>query len=229
MRAPVTAVIPTLNAAAQIGQCLGALAEGAVEGLIREVIIADGGSTDEIAAIADASGARLITAPPGRGSQLAAGADAADAPWLLFLHADTVPGTGWVDAIRRHIADCPDQAGWFRLSYDDHSAPARLVAGWANLRSRLGLPYGDQGLLISSALYRSVGGYPPVSLMEDVALARALGRAHLTPLAARAVTSAERYRREGWLRRGWRNLSTLALYQAGVPIERLAERYRGRH
>lgn len=226
MSAPVSVVIPTLEAAARIGPCLGALTEGLLRGLIAELVLADGGSTDGIETVADAAGARLVTAPRGRGQQLAAGARAARAPWLMFLHADTVLAPGWAAAVTRHIAGGPDRAGWFRLAFDSRHPMARATAAWANLRARtFRLPFGDQGLLVSRALYDRVGGYPEIPLMEDVAIARRLGRA-LVPIDAVAVTSAERYARDGWLRRGARNLSTQALWLAGVPPERLAGRYR---
>ncbi|MEL6316509.1 MAG: glycosyl transferase family 2, partial [Pseudomonadota bacterium] len=88
-------------------------------------------------------------------------------------------------------------------------------------------PYGDQGLLISRALYDAVDGYPDQPLMEDVAIARRLGRGGIALLPLAATTSAARYRREGWLRRGLRNWTCLALYFAGVSPERIAARYRG--
>ncbi len=225
MSAPLSVIIPTLDAAGRIGPCLGALGDGVV-GLIGEVIFADGGSSDAIAEVADATGARLVLAPRGRGTQLAAGARAARGRWLLFLHADTVLAPGWVEAVMRHIALGPDRAGYFRLAFASPHPMARVTAAWANLRSRaLRLPYGDQGLLISRALYDRSGGFPEIPLMEDVALACRLGR-RLAPLDGVAVTSAEGYARQGWVRRGARNLSTLALWFAGVSPERLAERYR---
>jgi rSAM/selenodomain-associated transferase 2 len=226
MTAPVSVVIPTLDEAARIGPCLAALTEGLMRGLITELVLADGGSTDGIGAVADAAGARLVAAPPGRGPQLAAGARAARGAWLLFLHADTVLSPGWAEAAARHIAERPDRAGYFRLAFDSRHPMARVTAGWANLRARaFGMPFGDQGLLVPRALYERVGGYPEIPLMEDMGVARRLGGA-LAPLDATAVTSAERYLREGWLARGARNLSTQALWLAGVPPERLAARYR---
>jgi rSAM/selenodomain-associated transferase 2 len=225
LSAPLSVVIPTLDAAERIGPCLGALGEG-IEGLIREVILADGGSSDAIARVADATGARLVTTARGRGTQLAAGARSAQGEWLLFLHADTVLAPGWAKAVRRHISGGSERAGYFRLRYDSDAAMAGVIAAWANLRSRaFRLPYGDHGLLVASALYARVGGHPEVPLMEDVAIARRLGR-RLVPLDAVAVTSAERYLREGWVRQGARNLSTLALWFAGASPERLARRYR---
>lgn len=230
MAAPVTVIIPTLNAADRIGPCLGALAEALFEGLIRQVILTDGGSTDAIAEIADEIGTELVTAPKGRGSQLRAGAKAAvGADWLLFLHADTVLGRDWAAVLRAHIAKHPDKAACFRLRFDSDSKAARWVAGWANLRSRVfGLPYGDQGLLISRRLYEQVGGYSDIPLMEDVAIARALGRRRIRVLACDALTSADRYERDGWTRRGWRNLAILGMYLLGKSPEALVKRYENR-
>lgn len=226
MSAPLSIIIPTLDAADRLGPTLAALGDGIFDGLIREVIIADGGSQDDIAEIADGTGARFLDAPRGRGSQLAAGAEAALGDWLLFLHADSVLAPGWGDAVRAHILNGGGRAAYFRLMFDDPSIMAGVTAGWANLRSRIfALPYGDQGLLIERGLYARMGGYPALPLMEDVALVRRLGRARLTPLAATATTSAGRYRRDGWIRRGLRNLTTLTLYLAGVAPERLVRWY----
>jgi hypothetical protein len=226
MSAPVSVVIPTLEAADRIGPCLGALGEAVMEGVIHEVIIADGGSADAIAEIVEAVGARLVKAERGRGSQLAAGARAARGDWLLFLHADTVLAPGWGAAVLAHIQARPGQAGYFTLRFDAPRPMARIVAGWANLRAALfALPYGDQGLLVSRALYDKVGGYRPIPLMEDVALVRRIGRRRLARLRVEAVTSAARYAADGWFCRSWRNLTTLALYFLGVDPQRLARRY----
>ncbi|MEW9919377.1 TIGR04283 family arsenosugar biosynthesis glycosyltransferase [Marimonas sp. MJW-29] len=224
MRAPISVIIPTLNAAEQLPRCLNALMEGLEAGLIRELIVSDGGSTDATGATAQAWGAEVLHGPPSRGGQLRRGCAAARADWLLILHADTVLQPGWAEALRAHLGH-PQRAAWFRLSFDNGGLAGRVVAGWANLRSRFGLPYGDQGLLISSALYAKVGGYPDVPLMEDVALARAL-KGKLTGLPVIAQTSAEKYVRQGWIRRGARNLWTLIRYFAGVDVGRLAASYR---
>jgi hypothetical protein len=90
----------------------------------------------------------------------------------------------------------------------------------------LALPYGDQGLLIHRALLSAVGGIKPLPLMEDVDLVRRLGRDRLVPLAADAVTSAERWQRAGWRARSALNLFCLALYFAGVPPRLITRVYR---
>lgn len=217
----LTIVVPALNVGETLGQCLAAL-DGA-----DEIIVVDGGSTDDSADIADRAGARIIAAPRGRGTQLRAGGEAARGEWLLFLHADTRLGAGWREAIAAHVASAPERAGYFDLRLDDGAWQARVIERGVSLRVRLlGLPYGDQGLLISRRHYDQVGGFRPLALMEDVDLARRIGGRRLRRLDATALTSADRWRRDGWLRRSGRNFACLALYGLGVAPARIARFYR---
>lgn len=216
----LSAVIPTLNAAGHLPLCLQRLA-GA-----DEIIVVDGGSGDGTQQQAEQAGARLVLSPKGRGLQLQCGADAAKGNWLLFVHADTVLGRGWRRAVDRHIRDYPEQAGCFRFRLADPARQARLIERGVAARVRLfGLPYGDQGLLVSRALYDAVGGFRPLPLMEDVDLVRRIGRGRLRVLDDVAVTSSERWRRDGWVQRSGRNLLCLVLYAAGVAPERIARLY----
>lgn len=221
----ISAVIPTLNAAEWLPQALATLAAPA---LLAEIIVVDGGSRDATAAIARAAGARVVTAPRGRGAQLAAGAEAAKGDWLFFLHADCRPDPGWEAAVARFLAapGAGGRAGYFDLALDDAAAAARRVERLVAWRCRtLGLPYGDQGLLIARSFYRAIGGFRAIPLMEDVDLACRLGRRRLAPIGARIVTSAGRYRRGGYVRRPLRNLACLALYFAGLPPGVIARLY----
>jgi rSAM/selenodomain-associated transferase 2 len=217
-------VIPVLDAAAELPLTLAALA-GA---LIGEVIVVDGGSRDASARIARRARARVIEAPRGRGIQLAAGAKAAASDWLLFLHADCRLEPGWEDAVGAFVAapGAACRAGYFTLALDDDAPAARRLERLVAWRSRvLALPYGDQGLLISHALYDEVGGYKAIPLMEDVDIIRRLGRARLKPVGATIIASAQRYRRDGYSRRMLRNLLCLSLYFLGVPPARIARIY----
>lgn len=223
MRAPISVIIPTLNAQNVLGPCLTSLMAGLEAGLIRELIVTDGGSTDATLELAKEWGAELVMGPASRGGQLQRGCAQARGDWLLVLHADTVLDAGWVGPVISHLDT--HRAGWFRLAFDRGGMAGDIVAGWANLRSRFGLPYGDQGLLVPRVLYDSVGGYADQPLMEDVALVRALA-GKLTRIDAVARTSPERYQSQGWLRRGSRNLWTLARYFGGASPQRLADSYR---
>lgn len=226
MRAPLSIVIPTLNAETTLAPVLGSLGEGLNAGLIRELIISDGGSTDATLLVAEQAGARIIEGTPGRGGQLGRGAEASQGSWILFLHADTALATGWSEAVLSHLAQ--DKPGYFHLSFAESGLAPALVAGWANLRARLfGLPYGDQGLLISRKAYDAVGGYPEIPLMEDVAMSRAL-RVQMVAVPVTAITSGERYVSEGWIRRGSRNLWTLLRYLSGTDPGALAKSYNRR-
>ncbi|HEY5302392.1 MAG TPA: TIGR04283 family arsenosugar biosynthesis glycosyltransferase [Acetobacteraceae bacterium] len=217
----LSVVIPTLNAAAGLPGTLGALGTAP-----DEVLVVDGGSEDGTAAMARAAGARVLSAPRGRGSQLAAGIAVARGPWLLLLHADTSLGPGWERAASAHRVN-PSSAGYFRFALDSLDPRARRLERAVAWRCRtLALPYGDQGLLIHRDLLARVGGVRPLPLMEDVDLVRRLGRSRLTPLAADAVTSASRWERDGWRRRSARNLVCLALWFGGVPPGLIARAYR---
>ena len=216
----LSVVIPTFNAADHLPRCLEAIHAA------EEIVVVDGGSSDDTTDIAERAGARLIEAPKGRGGQLRAGAQAARGDWLLFLHADTRLAADWRSAVDAHARDHPGKAGYFRLRLADNAWQARAVERGVAVRTALlGLPYGDQGLLISRRLYDVVGGYRSLPLMEDVDLAGRLGRRRLGALRADAFTSSDRWRRDGWLRRSSRNLFCLGLYGIGVPAERIARLY----
>lgn len=221
----LTLIVPALDAAIFLPACLAAFAEAPEP----ERLLVDGGSTDATRDVARAQGWRVIEAPRGRGTQLAAGARAATGEWLLFVHADTVLASGWHGAVCRFAADPGNamRAGYFRLAFDSADPRAERVARLANWRARvLGLPYGDQGLLISRAAYERLGGYRNLPLMEDVDLARRIGRDNLRELAGTATTSAARYERDGWWGRPARNLLCLALWFAGVAPRTIARLYR---
>jgi hypothetical protein len=117
-------------------------------------------------------------------------------------------------------------AAAFRFALDDDGAAPRVLEGLVRLRcSLLRLPYGDQGLLVSRRNYDKVGGYRALPLMEDVDLVRRLGGRHVKLLRSRAVTSADRYRREGYVRRALRNQACRILYALNVPPARIAQIY----
>lgn len=226
MPAPLSIVIPALNAAPDLPLVLEALLPGLEAGLIREVILADGGSIDATRAIAGSAGANIVEAPAGRGIQLRAGAAAARGKWLMFLHADTVLSRDWAERAAAHMGTRPGMAAAFTLKFRSDAREARWLEHRANRRARwMGLPYGDQGLLISRALYDEIGGYPEVALMEDLMIVRALGKRRLVILDAEARTSAAKYERDGWRKRAWRNAWLLARFLMGASPEKLAKAY----
>ena len=223
----LSVVLPTWQAAATLDGTLAAVTRGAGD-LAIEVVVCDGGSTDGTPALAERQGAHLITAPRGRGVQLAAGAAAARGDWLLFLHADTQLAADWGAVAGRFMAagDNRSRAAVFRFALDDGGVAPRLLERLVAWRWRLwALPYGDQGLLIGRALYDALGGFRPLPLMEDVDMVRRLGRRRLVLLDSPALTSAARYRREGYVRRPLRNLVCLSLYFMGVAPRLIGRLY----
>ena len=227
----ISVVIPTLNAENHLTATLSALVTASVQGLIREVIIVDGGSSDATADIADVAGAKFIRSEQGRGVQLAAGADEARFNWLLFLHSDTVLQPGWEAEVAAFIegvdtGERPPAAAAFSFALDDFGARPRILEGIVGLRCALfRFPYGDQGLLISKRLYNSIGGYRPLPLMEDVDMVRRLGRKQMVMMRSKAVTSAERYKSNGYIARVARNAACLSLYYLRVSPATISRLY----
>lgn len=230
----ISVVIPTLNAETCLAKAMTALVPAVVQGVVGQVIVADGGSGDQTLLIAEAAGADIVRSERGRGQQLKAGAAAARFPWLLFLHADTVLDAGWEREVasfieRVELGQRPLSAAAFRFALDDFGSLPRMIETGVAMRCLVfRLPYGDQALLIPARLYHDIGGYRPLPLMEDVDLVRRLGRRRTVMLRTPAVTSAARYKSDGYARRVARNLTCLSLYFLRAPMSLLVRLYGAR-
>ena len=227
MPAPISVIIPAKDAEGELPGCLSALIAGVEAGLVREVIVSSVPSNEtKTRQIAEDAGAIWIEGNEGRGTQMKRGAEAARGDWLLFVHADTWLSAQWPESVRKHISASPAKAGAFQLTFRSTARRARIVEGLTNWRARtFGLPYGDQGLLISRKLYNEVGGFDAVPLMEDVMIARRIGKKRLVELPAHAATSGDKQARDGWFLRSLRNLWLLMRFRLGATPEALAKAY----
>lgn len=222
----ISVVIPTYNAAHCLGKTLDCVAA------FGTVIVSDGGSSDATCDIAKEYGATLIQKAKGRGAQLKAGSDAATTDWLLFLHADTQIEQKAIAAVHRFIQEPDNQqrAGYFRFKLDDDSPQAAKLENTVAWRcSKHALPYGDQGLLIHRGFLNALGGYAAIPIMEDVELVRRITKTHgdnaLINLEADAVTSADKFLRDGYRWRSTKNLFCLFLFWLKVPPRLIAKIY----
>jgi glycosyltransferase involved in cell wall biosynthesis len=190
----ISVVIPTLNAQLSLPRCFDGLISATVRGVVREVIVADGGSGDDTLLIADAAGARVKKGGKSRASQLIAGADAARHDWLMFLHPETALEQGWdveAEAFIAHATLERPRAAAFHFGLDAFDAAARRVEALAAFRCWLfRRPGGDQGLLLPKRLYKHVGGYRDTA-REDLDLVRRIGARRIAMLRARAVNKRQ--------------------------------------
>lgn len=217
----LTIIIPTFNNAATLGKTIKSMRKNDMD--VFDIIAIDGGSDDLSATIAASLGASVFTTKPGRGRQLAFGANKAienGATWLLFLHADGVVLDGVTEIITDFINNPKNinRAGYFKLSFNDKTNDALRVGALANWRAEtFGLPYGDQGFLISTNFYKKLGGFKPeLDLMEDVDMAMRVGKKNFVQLDGEIETSAEKYVRDGWVLRPLKNILCLLLYLGGA-------------
>lgn len=221
----VSVVIPTLNEAGRLETLIEALRR---EPELKQIIIADGGSTDDTVDVATRLDIQLVVSERGRGQQLRAGAALASGEVLLFLHADSVFPRGGLAALLAILDRDPRVPGGnFRVVFDGDTRFARgLTVFYAWIR-RFALYYGDSGIFVRHAVYAALGGFRPMALMEDYDFVRRLERAGPTCRVDRPplVTSSRKFagRRPVAIVWGWTVVHLL--YWAGVTPERLARIY----
>lgn len=209
----ISVIVPTLNEASQICSAL----VRARTGRPRELIVVDGGSDDATVEYARALGAVVLSAQPGRAGQMNMGAEHATGDVLLFLHADTLLPDGWEEAAGA-IANREDVVGGaFSFQLDERLPASRIIEQLTNFRCRaFGMPYGDQGLFVRTDVFRALGGFPDIPIMEDFEFVKRLKRRGTVLLVdSPAVTSARRWRHCGMLRTTLLNQVLIVAYTAG--------------
>ncbi|NLL35949.1 MAG: glycosyltransferase family 2 protein [Fretibacterium sp.] len=224
----ISIVIPTLNESVRIVPLLKSLSELPGD---KELLVADGGSTDGTPALAG-EWACVIRCGRGRALQMNSGAAAARGHALWFVHGDSqVAPTSLSDIDAALSEGCV--GGFFRLHfYDANDRFMRFMEYTSHLRARkYGLIFGDQGLFLSRELFESLGGFAPLALMEDWELARRLRPLHrrglIRALETPIGTSARRFIQNGRMRTLLKNHLVKTLYILGVPTETLCRLYEG--
>ena len=221
----ISVIIPALNEAASIVRAVTSAQESGAE----EVIVADGGSTDETYSLAEVAGARVIESPRGRAIQQNAGARASTGDVLLFLHADNWLGRDAISQIRSAVHRRKTKlCGAFQQKIEAVPFIYRLLERGNAERVRwMGLPYGDQAIFVTRELFEQVGGFPEGPFLEDVLLMQRLRRISRPLLLPGPVyVSPRRWEQRGVLRQTLRNWAILAAFSLGVSPQKLATWYR---
>ena len=222
----ISIIIPTLNEEEQIGnwQKLQSLV-GDHSG---EIIIVDGGSSDQTVSLARSLGFRVESCHPGRGAQLNHGARLARGRVLLFLHADTALPADFTQALCRCLNETSTIAGAFSLTIEGAGLLLKLISLGANLRSRLlQLPYGDQAIFIRRNEFLRLGGFPETPIMEDfIFIRKARQEGRITTLTQSVTTSPRRWQRLGVISTTFINQLVILGFYARIPLEKLASLYR---
>lgn len=204
-------VVPTLNEAGALPACLASL-QPFRERL--ELVLVDGGSSDDTVSLGRPLVDRVIASAAGRARQMNVGWRAARGQWVLFLHADTRLGSEHLAALNEAF-DGPCW-GRFDLRLDHQARIYRVIETMINLRSRIsGIATGDQAMFVSRQLLEQVDGFPEIELMEDIALSRSLKRfGRPRCLRPPVASSARRWEANGV----WRTIVLMWLLRLGFYL-----------
>jgi rSAM/selenodomain-associated transferase 2 len=224
----ISVIIPAYKEQAIINRAIEAV-RALRGGSDAEIIVVDGQAEGETLKAVRDDAARKIRSEKGRGLQLNRGAAIATGKLLLFLHADTLLPAAAFERISDAMQDGMCAGGAFDLRIDSRRTGFRIIERVANLRSRATrIPYGDPAIFMRASLFRAIGGFAEIPIMEDVELMRRIKRKDwkIVLLREPVTTSARRWKREGLVFGTLRNWLLMALYLCGIAPKRLARFYR---
>ena len=193
-----------------------------------EIIVVDGGSSDDTVKRAQALGARVILSSPGRARQMNSGTQVAKAKWLVFLHADSILPQSYAANVFEAFFDQRTVAGAFSLQSDAPSAALSMINWLVNLRTKyFQMPYGDQAIFVRKIVFQSLGGFPDVPVAEDLLFVQRVKRlGRIVAISVTVITSARRWHRVGLLRALLINQIIVAGYCLSIPPDLLARLYK---
>lgn len=224
----ISIIVPVLNEAKSLSVCLQALQNLRRQGC--ELIVVDGGSQDASVTIATPLADHVLVTAKGRAIQMNAGARSAQGDVLWFMHGDSLPPSAAGELIRTSLAAPDCDWGRFDVKLSGSRPLLRVVETLMNWRSRLtGIATGDQGIFVKRSAFMQVDGYPPIALMEDIALSKALKRiSQPVCLRQRLVTSSRRWEHNGIGKTIFLMWRLRLAYRLGADPNHLARLYYGK-
>lgn len=219
----VSVIIPTFNEEKYLGDCLISLKHAQCE-----MIVVDGGSSDNTVALAKNCGAKVISLGiANRAKQMNEGAEAAHGDLLLFFHADSRLMPGGIDSMITAMRNPKIVGGGFSLAFFPPEAFYSFLAIGANVFCRITrMLFGDRGMFIRADHFRRLGRFPEMAIMEDAALAsemRCSGKIEI--LEDVVITSARKYANETKMQALYRTVCAYSAYRIGVPPEKIKAGY----
>lgn len=157
----ISAIVTTHNSARHLVRCLAPLVAGVADGLVKEAIVADAGSSDDSVAMAEEAGCRVVS------GDVRDGANAARGDWLLVLPACAMLEAGWIEDVRRFVQRAPNGAACFRYAREDGGALAGMLANAA--AAWFNAPRAEQGLLLPRARF---GARPRLEVLRTRVIVR---------------------------------------------------------
>jgi len=221
----ISVIMPVINEAKVLRDTLGRMNLSSDE----ELIVIDGGSTDETLNIANKFTGNVFVAKTGRASVMNYGAEKAEGAILLFLHADCILPVQGFKIIRETLKEKGTAAGGFYLSIDQQGPGFRLIEYMSNIRSRFtSLIYGDQGMFLRKDIFDKLGGFKDIPLMEDIEISRRLGKMGRIALVKPPIkTSPRRWVEEGAVYTTLRDWAISFSYSfLGIPPDKLIKHYK---